>query len=245
VKRLLQAGFRRKVFQMATTLVGKKLGMTRVYLERGVAVPVTVIEIQPNVVTQLRTMDKDGYTAVQVGAQDIAPRNSTMPMIGHDMKAGANPKRVHLEFRVEEKELGNFSLGQALDVGVFDKVAFVDVAGISKGKGFAGVMKRHHFKGLFASHGTERKHRSPGSIGGLGSNRGFGGGLLKGKRMAGHMGAERVTQRSLDVVRVDKERHLLLVKGPVPGPTNGLVEVHSAVRLYKSKNVKQAEKAKG
>lgn len=229
---------------MATTLVGKKLGMTRVYLERGVAVPVTVIEIQPNVVTQLRTEATDGYTAVQVGAQDIAPRNSTMPMIGHDMKAGANPKRVHIEFRVDEKELGNFSLGQALDVSVFEKVAFVDVAGISKGKGFAGVMKRHNFKGLFASHGTERKHRSPGSIGGLGSNRGFGGGLLKGKRMAGHMGAERVTQRSLDVVRIDKERNLILVKGPIPGPTNGLVEVHSAVRLYKTKAVKQATKAK-
>jgi large subunit ribosomal protein L3 len=229
---------------MATTLVGKKLGMTRVYLDRGVAVPVTVIEIQPNVVTQLRTQDKDGYTAVQVGAQDVAPRNSTMPMIGHDMKAGANPKRVHLEFRVDAKDLANFSLGQALDVGVFEKVAFVDVAGISKGKGFAGVMKRHNFKGLFASHGTERKHRSPGSIGGLGSNRGFGGGLLKGKRMAGHMGAERVTQRSLDVVRIDKERNLLLVKGPIPGPTNGLVEVHAAVRLYKTKSVKQAEKAK-
>jgi large subunit ribosomal protein L3 len=230
---------------MATTLIGKKLGMTRVYLERGVAVPVTVIEIQPNVVTQLRTQEKDGYTAVQVGAQDVAPRNSTMPMIGHDMKAGANPKRTHLEFRVDAKELANFSLGQALDVGVFEKVAFVDVAGISKGKGFAGVMKRHNFKGLFASHGTERKHRSPGSIGGLGSNRGFGGGLLKGKRMAGHMGAERVTQRSLDVVRIDKERNLLLVKGPIPGPTNGLVEIHSAVRLYKTKSVKQAEKAKG
>jgi large subunit ribosomal protein L3 len=229
---------------MATTLVGKKLGMTRVYLERGVAVPVTVIEIQPNVVTQLRTEATDGYTAVQVGAQDIAPRNSTMPMIGHDMKAGANPKRVHIEFRVDAKELGNFSLGQALDVSVFEKVAFVDVAGISKGKGFAGVMKRHNFKGLFASHGTERKHRSPGSIGGLGSNRGFGGGLLKGKRMAGHMGAERVTQRSLDVVRIDKERNLILVKGPIPGPTNGLVEVHSAVRLYKTKAVKQATKAK-
>jgi large subunit ribosomal protein L3 len=135
-------------------------------------------------------------------------------------------------------------LGQALDVSKFDKVAYVDVIGVSKGKGFAGVMKRHHFKGLFASHGTERKHRSPGSIGGLCSNRGFGGGLKKGKRMAGHMGDERCTTRSIDVVRIDKERNLILVKGPVPGATNAMVQIRPAVRLYKTKGKKQAEVAK-
>lgn len=229
---------------MGFTLLGKKLGMTRVYNDKGVSVPVTIIQVDGNVVTQVRTKDKDGYTAVQVGQGDINPRNSTMPLIGHDVKAGATPKRNHREFRCEEGELANYTPGQALGVELFEKVAYVDVAAISKGKGFAGTMKRHHFKGMFASHGTERKHRSPGSIGSLCSNRGFGGGLAKGKKMAGHMGAERVTQRSLDVVRVDAAQKLLLVKGPVPGHNNCTVEIRPAVRLYKTKGVKQAELAK-
>ncbi|MFO0831932.1 MAG: 50S ribosomal protein L3 [Phycisphaerales bacterium] len=228
---------------MSISLLGKKLGMTRVYTDKGAAVPVTAIELGPCVVTQLRTKEKDGYTAVQVGFGEVAPRNSTIPMIGHDHKAGTTPKRHHVEFRVSEKDLGGYTLGQTLTVAAFEKTAYVDVIGTSKGKGFAGTMKRHHFKGLFASHGTERKHRSPGSIGGLGSNRGFGGGLLKGKRMAGHMGAERVTARSLDIVRIDASKNLLLVKGPVPGPNNGTVEVRTSVRLYKTKNKKQAEVA--
>jgi large subunit ribosomal protein L3 len=228
---------------MSILLLGKKLGMTRVYADKGVSVPVTAIEVGPCVVTQIRTKDKDGYTAVQIGFDDVAPRNSTMPIIGHDHKAGATPKRTHCEFRVSEKDLANYTLGQTLTVEALAKTAYVDVVGTSKGKGFAGVMKRHHFKGLFASHGTERKHRSPGSIGGLGSNRGFGGGLLKGKKMAGHMGAERVTARSLDIVRIDAAKNLLLVKGPVPGPNNGTVEVRTAVRLYKTKGKKQAEVA--
>lgn len=229
---------------MSFLLMGKKLGMTRVYTDKGVSVPVTVIQVDGNVVTQIRTKDKDGYTAVQVGYGAIEARNSTIPMIGHDFKAGSDPKRHHREFRVDEKGLGEYTLGQALDVTKFEKIAFVDVIGVSKGKGFAGVMKRHHFKGLFASHGTERKHRSPGSIGGLCSNRGFGGGLKKGKRMAGHMGAERVTTRSIDVVRIDKDKNLLLVKGPVPGATNAMVQIRPAVRLYKTKGKKQTELAK-
>ncbi|HEX2838114.1 MAG TPA: 50S ribosomal protein L3 [Phycisphaerales bacterium] len=228
---------------MTTLLLGKKLGMTRVYVDKGVAVPVTAIQVGPCVVTQLRTKEKDGYTAVQIGFEEVAPRNSTIPVIGHDHKAGTTPKRYHREFRVNEKDLAAFTLGQTLTVAGLEKVAYVDVAGTSKGKGFAGTMKRHHFKGLFASHGTERKHRSPGSIGSLCSNRGFGGGLAKGKKMAGHMGAERVTARSLDVVRIDPEKNLLLVKGPIPGPNNGMVEVRTAVRLYKTKGKKQAEVA--
>ncbi len=228
---------------MSIALLGKKLGMTRVYVDKGVAVPVTAIELGPCVVTQLRTKEKDGYTAVQVGFDEVAPRNSTIPVIGHDHKAGTTPKRFHREFRVSEKDLANYTLGQVLTAAAFEKTAFVDVIGTSKGKGFAGVMKRHNFKGLFASHGTERKHRSPGSIGGLGSNRGYGGGLLKGKRMAGHMGAERVTARSLDIIRIDTAKNLLLVKGPVPGPNNGMVEVRTAIRLYKTKGKKQAEVA--
>lgn len=228
---------------MSTLLLGKKLGMTRVYADKGVAVPVTAIQVGPCVVTQLRTKEKDGYTAVQIGFEEVAPRNSTIPVIGHDHKAGTTPKRYHREFRVNEKDLANFTLGQTLTVAGLEKVAYVDVAGTSKGKGFAGTMKRHHFKGLFASHGTERKHRSPGSIGSLCSNRGFGGGLAKGKKMAGHMGAERVTARSLDVVRIDAEKNILLVKGPIPGPNNGMVEVRPAIRLYKTKGKKQAEVA--
>ncbi|HYF15270.1 MAG TPA: 50S ribosomal protein L3 [Phycisphaerales bacterium] len=228
---------------MSFLMMGKKLGMTRVYTDKGAAVPVTVIQVDGNVVTQIRSRDKDGYDAVQVGYGDVHARNSTIPMIGHDAKAGASPKRHHREFRVDANDAAGFQLGQALDVDLFGKVAYVDVAGRSKGKGFAGVMKRWHFKGMFASHGTERKHRSPGSIGSLCSNRGYGGGLAKGKKMAGHMGDERVTVRSLDVVRVDPERKLLLVKGPVPGATNGTLEIRPAVRLYKTKAKKQKEVA--
>jgi large subunit ribosomal protein L3 len=229
---------------MSLALLGKKIGMTRVYDAKGVSMPVTVIHVGPCVVTQLRTADKDGYTAVQIGYGESKPRNSTFPMIAHDFKAGTTPKRHHREFRVDAQTLGNFSLGQALTVKDLEGTLFVDVVGRSKGKGFAGTMKRHNFKGLFASHGTERKHRSPGSISSLCSNRGFGGGLAKGKKMSGHMGDERVTARSLDVVRIDAEKNLLLVKGAVPGANNGVVTVRPAVRLYRSKAKKVAAAAK-
>jgi large subunit ribosomal protein L3 len=216
-------------------LIGQKIGMTRVFDENGVSIPVTVIQIGTNVVTQLRTPEVDGYSAVQVGAGDIKARNSTMPLIGHDAKAGSAPLRHHKEFRVPDADLSGYSLGQELTVGAFDGVKFVDVIGTSKGKGFQGTMKRHNFKGQLASHGVERKHRSPGSIGGHATNRGHSGKLKKGKRMAGQMGNERVTVRSLDVIRVDAENGLLLVKGPVPGHNRSWVEVRPAIRLYKSK----------
>ena len=219
-------------------LIGQKIGMTRVFDENGVSVPVTVIQVGTNVVTQVRTLDVDGYAAVQIGAGDIKPRNSTMPQIGHDAKAGSAPLRHHKEFRVSEKDLGGFELGQELTLGALDGVKFVDVIGTSKGKGFQGTMKRHNFKGQLASHGVERKHRSPGSIGGHATNRGHSGKLKKGKRMAGRMGNERVTVRSLDVVRVDADNGLLLVKGPVPGHNKGWVEIRPAIRLYKSKSQK-------
>lgn len=227
---------------MAISLLGKKVGMTRVYTEAGVSVPVSVIELGPCVVTQLRTKEEDGYAAVQIGFGEMKARNSTFPMIAHDFKAGTTPKRHHREFRVDEKDLGSFSVGQELKADKLTGVMYVDVIGTSKGKGFAGVMKRHHFKGLFASHGTERKHRSPGSISSLCSNRGYGGGLKKGKRMPGHMGAERVTCRSLDLVRIDADKNLVLVKGSVPGANGGLVEVRPAIRLYKSKAKKVSGK---
>lgn len=225
---------------MGFTLLGKKIGMTRVYNDAGQIVPVTVIECGPCVVTQVRTPEIDGYSAVQVGFGEMKARNSTIPLIGHDHKAGTTPKRHHIEFRLDPKDAGKYTLGQTLTVKDFEGTMYVDVIGTSKGKGFQGVMKRYHFKGMFASHGTERKHRSPGSIGGLCSNRGFGGGLKKGKRMAGHMGAEQVTIRSLDVVRIEADRNLLLVKGPVPGANEGLVEIRPAIRLYKSKAGKVA-----
>ncbi|MCE2925609.1 MAG: 50S ribosomal protein L3 [Phycisphaeraceae bacterium] len=220
---------------MPFTLLGTKLGMTRVYTPKGVSVPVTVIQLGPCVVTQLRTMEKDGYTAVQLGFGEAKPSRSTIPVMVHDSKAGTTPKRYHREFRCTAEELAKFTLGQTLTVKDFEGTMFVDVTGTSKGKGFQGVMKRHNFKGVCASHGTERKHRSPGSIGGLCSNRGFGGGLKKGKRMAGHMGDERVTIRSLDIVRIDEGKGLLLVKGPVPGGARQMVMVRTSTRLYKSK----------
>lgn len=223
-------------------LLGTKIGMTRVLQPDGASVPVTVIEAGPCVVTQIKTAEKDGYDAVQVAFGEIKARNSTIPLIGHDASAGTTPKRHHKEFRIWGDQVGKFTVGQTIGVGDLEGTNYVDVVGQSKGKGFAGTMKRHNFKGFVASHGTERKHRAPGSIGSYGSNRGFGGGLLKGKRMAGHMGAERVTVRSLDVVRIDPERNLLLVKGPVPGSNTGLLEIRPAVRLYKSKAKKVAAK---
>ncbi|MEL6329332.1 MAG: 50S ribosomal protein L3 [Planctomycetota bacterium] len=222
-------------------LMGTKLGMTRVFSDAGVSMPVTVIEVGPCVVTQLRTEETDGYDAVQIGFGEAKARNSSIPMIAHDHKAGTSPKREHAEFRVDDS--GEFELGQTLSVDAFEKVAYVDVIGTSKGKGYQGGMKRHGFKGQLASHGVERKHRSPGSIGGHGSNAGKSGRPKKGKKMAGHMGDERVTVRNLDVVRIDAENNLLLVKGPVPGPNKGTVMVRPAVRLRTGKAAKAAEVA--
>jgi large subunit ribosomal protein L3 len=225
-------------------LMGTKVGMTRVLQESGESVVVTVIKLGPCTVTQVKSPEKDGYSAVQVGFGDMKARNSTIPQIGHDAKAGCEPKRFHREFKVAADQAGSFELGKELTVKDLDGTMYVDVIGTSKGKGFQGVMKRWHFKGMFASHGTERKHRSPGSIGGLCSNRGFGGGLAKGKKMAGRMGNERVTVRSLDVVRIEPDRNLLLVKGPIPGPNDGMVMVRPSTRLYKSKAKKVAAAAK-
>ena len=227
---------------MALALLGTKVGMTRVYIDGGVSVPVTVLQMGPCVVTQVRTHEKDGYSAVQIAFGEVKPRNSTMPVIGHDAKAGTTPKRHHREFKIDAKDESKYTLGQVLTVKELDGLVFVDVIGTSKGKGFAGVMKRYRFKGMFASHGTERKHRSPGSISGLCSNRGYGGGLAKGKRMPGHMGDVQVTSRSMDVVRIDAEQNLLLVKGSVPGANSGTVLVRPAIRLYRSKAKRAAAK---
>lgn len=229
---------------MSLMLMGRKVGMTRVFNEAGTSLPVTVISLGPCVVTQVKTAANDGYSAVQIGYDDVKARNSTMPVIGHDGKAGASPKRFHREFRVSEADAAKFALGQELTAAEFAKSAFVDVCSVSKGKGFQGTMKRWGFKGMCASHGTERKHRSPGSIGARANDRGRGNNK-KGIKMSGQMGNTIVTIRSLPVVKLDTEQGLLLIKGSVPGPNGGMVEVRSPVRLYRSKARKQAEALKG
>lgn len=221
---------------MPAGLIGRKIGMTRYYTEEGKNVPVTVIQAGPCVVTQVKTPERDGYAAVQLGFGDIKPRNSTMPLIGHDAKAGAAPMRFHRELRLDSgADAEAFELGQTIDVTVLADEKYVDVTGTSKGKGFQGGMKRHNFKGLEASHGVKRQHRGPGSIGGHASNLGTGPKIKKGKRMSGRMGDERVTSRSLDVVAIVPESNLILVKGPVPGPNQGQVFVRTASRLNRQK----------
>ncbi|MEO0514003.1 MAG: 50S ribosomal protein L3 [Planctomycetota bacterium] len=219
---------------MPKAILGRKIGMTRLYDDDGNNVPVTVIEAGPCFVSQVKTQETDGYDAIQMAFGDVKARNSTFQVIGHDAKAGLAPKRFHREMRLDESEVAEYEAGQEINAEAFESVVFVDVTGVSKGKGFQGGMKRHGFAGQEASHGVERKHRSPGSIGGRSSNLGTGK-PKKGIRMAGHMGAENVTVRSLKVVGIDKDKNLLLVKGPVPGPKNGLIFIREAKRLYKGK----------
>ncbi len=197
---------------MASTfrgLLGEKLGMTQVFDENNRLVPVTVVKAGPCVVTQVRTPEADGYSAVQLGFGEIDPRKVNKPEGGHFTKAGVTPRRHLVELRTEDA--GEYTVGQELTAEVFDGVAKVDVIGTSKGKGTAGVMKRHGFKGLGAAHGTQRKHRSPGSIGGCATP----GRVFKGLRMAGRMGNERVTVQNLTVHAVDAERGLLLLKSGI------------------------------
>lgn len=217
---------------MVTALLGTKVGMTRWFAPDGTNVPVTVIQAGPCVVTQVKSEDVDGYDAVQIGFGEIKPRRSTMPLIGHDHRAGSAPLRTHREVRMDEVDV---ELGDHLDVDVFEGVMYVDVVARSKGKGFQGGMKRHHFRGLEASHGVKRRHRSIGSINGHATNLGTGPKIKKGKRMAGHMGAERITARSLEVIAIDVEKHVIMVKGAVPGPVGGSVLVRQATRLNKKK----------
>ena len=216
---------------MTAALLGYKLGMTRFFTEDGKNVPVTVIEAGPCTVTQIKTGKTDGYDAVQIGFGDIKPRRSTMPGIGHDHKAGSAPLRTHREIRGE----ADVELGDSINVSTFEGVIFVDVLSRSKGKGFQGGMKRHHFRGLEASHGVKRRHRSPGSINGHATNLGTGPKIKKGKRMAGHMGDVNVTNRSMKLISIDTDKNLLVVKGTVPGPIGAPVMVRVAVRLNKQK----------
>ena len=215
---------RAKPTRKVTGILGTKLGMTQVFDENNRVVPVTVVQAGPNVVTQVRTTGADGYTAVQLAFGAIDPRKVNKPATGHFAKAGATPRRHLVELRTSDA--AEYTVGQEITASVFDAGALVDVVGTSKGKGTAGVMKRHGFKGLGASHGTQRKHRSPGSIGGCATP----GRVFKGVRMAGRMGHARVTTQNLVVHRVDAERGLLLIKGAVPGPRGGLLVVKSAAK---------------
>ncbi|WP_187307424.1 50S ribosomal protein L3 [Serratia ureilytica] len=205
-------------------LVGKKVGMTRIFTEDGVSIPVTVIEIEANRVTQVKSLDTDGYRAVQVTTGSKKANRVTKPEAGHFAKAGVEAGRGPWEFRLEEGQ--EFAAGQEISVEIFADVKKVDVTGTSKGKGFAGTVKRWNFRTQDATHGNSLSHRVPGSIG---QNQ-TPGKVFKGKKMAGHLGDERVTVQSLDVVRVDAERNLLLVKGAVPGATGGNLIVKPAVK---------------
>jgi len=201
--------------------------MTQVFDEAGAIQPVTVVLAGPCSVLQVKTAATDGYDAVQLGFEDVKPHRATQPQIGHAAKAKTGPKRFVREVRLAAQG-SDLQPGQTVTVEAFEGVKMVDVTGTTKGKGFAGVMKRHHFGGQPASHGTERKHRSPGSISAHATNRGFGGDIKKGKRMAGHMGAVRSTSRNHQVVRIDKENNLLLIKGSLPGANGGYLAIRAS-----------------
>ena len=212
---------------MTPALLGKKVGMTRVYDEKGTVIPVTVVQAGPCAVTQVKTPETDGYHGVQLGFGDIKAKFSTFPLIGHTAKAGVGPRKYFREIKL--KEATDRKPGDLVNVSVFEGVQYVDVIGTSKGKGFAGVMKRHHFGGQPASHGTERKHRSPGSLASRATWRGQSGKPKKGVRMAGHMGMDQVSTRNHPLVKIDAENNLLLIKGALPGPNGGLLFIRKAI----------------
>jgi large subunit ribosomal protein L3 len=212
-------------------ILGTKLGMTQVFDESGQVTPVTVVKAGPCVVTAVRTPDRDGYSAIQFGYGEINPRKVTKPVAGLFAEAGVTPRRYLAELRTDDAS--EYQVGQEVTAEVFEAGQLVDATGTSKGKGTAGVMKRHGFKGLSSSHGTQRKHRSPGSIGACATP----GRVFKGVRMAGRMGAERVTVQSLTVHSVDTDRGLLLLKGAVPGAAGGLIMVRSAAKAPAAKEV--------
>lgn len=210
---------------MTIGLVGKKSGMTRVFTEDGVSVPVTVIEVSPNRVTQVRTLEKDGYAAIQVTTGERKAKHLTKAEAGHFAKAGVAAGKGLVEFRLAEGDEAP-EVGGELNVSLFEAGQLIDVTGSSKGKGFQGAVKRWNFRTQDATHGNSLSHRAPGSIGQCQTP----GRVFKGKKMAGHMGAERKTVQSLEVVRVDAERNLLLVKGGVPGAPGSQVVVRPAVK---------------
>lgn len=211
---------------MAIGLIGRKAGMTRVFVESGESIPVTVIEVQPNRVTRVRTAEADGYSAVQVTAGAVKANRLSKAEAGHFAAAGVEPGRGLWEFRAEVSDLSGLKAGDAITVERFAAGQMVDVTGVSRGKGFQGTVKRWNFATQDATHGNSVSHRAPGSIG----QRQSPGRVFKGKKMSGHMGAEQVTVQSLEVVRVDAERNLLLIKGAIPGAPGNDVIVRPAVK---------------
>jgi large subunit ribosomal protein L3 len=205
-------------------ILGEKLGMTQVWDDNNRVVPVTVVKAGPNVVTQVKTPEQDGYSAVQIAFGAIDPRKVNKPAAGHFAKAGVTPRRHLVELRTADAS--EYTLGQELGVDTFEAGQEVDVVGTTKGKGYAGVMKRHGFAGVSASHGAHRNHRKPGSIGGCATP----GRVFKGMRMAGRMGVARQTTQNLTIHAIDAENGLILIKGAVPGPKGGLVLVKTAAK---------------
>ncbi|WP_433499598.1 50S ribosomal protein L3 [Sphaerimonospora sp. CA-214678] len=205
-------------------VLGKKLGMTQVFDEANRVVPVTVVEAGPCVVTRVRTPERDGYSAIQLGFGQIDPRKVNKPLGDYLRKHDITPRRYFAEVRTDDA--AEYTLGQEILADTFEAGQYVDVTGKSKGKGYAGVMKRHNFRGLSASHGTQRKHRSPGSIGGCATP----GRVFKGLRMAGRMGNARTTVQSLKVHAVDAEKNIILIKGAIPGPNGSLVLIRTAAK---------------
>lgn len=209
-------------------ILGKKVGMTQIFNEAGNVIPVTLIEVGPCYVTQKKTQEKDGYSAIQLGFEEVSEKHVTKPQAGHLKKSDVPMLKYLREFRV--KDHSDLELGQVIDASVFEVGDLVDVVGVSKGKGFAGVVKRHGFAGGMKTHGQSDRHRAPGSIG-AGTTPGH---VFKGMRMPGRMGGERVTVSNLEVVIVDAERNLLAVKGPVPGAKKGLLMVKEARKTKKA-----------
>ncbi|KQB87376.1 50S ribosomal protein L3 [Corynebacterium lowii] len=205
-------------------ILGTKLGMTQVFDEQNRVVPVTVVEAGPCVVTQIRTIETDGYNAIQIAYGEIDPRKVKKPQAGHYKKAGVTPRRHVTEIRMDD--VSAYEVGQDVTVEIFNDVEFVDVTGITKGKGFAGGMKRHGFAGQGAAHGNQAAHRRVGGIGGAATP----GRVFKGKRMAGRMGSDRVTTQNLKIQKVDADANLLLIKGAIPGNRGGIVTVKTAVK---------------
>jgi len=206
-------------------IIGEKLGMTQIFDDENRSIPVTAVKAGPVVVTQIKRLDTDGYAAVQIAFKEISADRAGRPATGHFAKAGVAPQRHVIEVRVEDPDA--FELGQTITIAdVLEEGTKADVTSVSKGKGFAGVMKRHNFKGQGASHGVHKVHRAPGAVGACATPAR----VFKGKRMPGRMGGEQVTMLNLDVIQVDADRNLLLLRGAVPGPKGAVVVVRQAVK---------------
>jgi len=225
---------------MSVALIGRKAGMTRIFTDAGETVPVTVIEVLPNRITQVKSVDKDGYRSIHVSFGKKRPQLLSKAAAGHYAKANVEPGKSLVEFRLTEKEGTDLAVGAELKAGLFEVGALVDVTGTTIGKGFAGTMKRHNFGGHHATHGVSVSHRTPGSIG----QRQTPGRVFQGKRMSGHMGVMRRTTENLKVVEIDAERNLLLIRGAVPGAEGGQVIVRPSLKAARLKNRKKIAPAK-